>query len=230
MPKKRVESKRRNKKNIVAAWQWHLLCFGKLPEDTGEANCFEVMEFEHGGSGEEWEACRAELLQQWIKERPGTRPWAWWHFDAPRWCDSRFEGLFYQGKIQKPRERLGGTGTPSFECLNSAPSIEWGVPDSWVEAQQADYYNGRCENIHGEPIGTEYEEGHFEGLPVDPDDPPVYETEASYLKRHGLLTEEEKRLDLDYTGHVSVVDLAFLSTDGLRKNKEFFLQHPKKQK
>ena len=35
MPRKRVKSKRRNKNNIVPAWQWHFLCFGIIPADTG---------------------------------------------------------------------------------------------------------------------------------------------------------------------------------------------------
>ena len=30
-----------------------------------------------------WELLRDTLLPRWIKERPGTRPAAWWLFDAP---------------------------------------------------------------------------------------------------------------------------------------------------
>lgn len=29
-----------------------------------------------------WEELRDELLERWIAARPGTRPWAWWQFDA----------------------------------------------------------------------------------------------------------------------------------------------------
>ena len=51
---------------------------------------------------------------------------------------------------------------------------------------------GRAKDIHGNPIGTRYHEGHFKGLAPDPDDPPVFESEAAYLQRHDLLTESEK--------------------------------------
>jgi hypothetical protein len=36
-----------------------------------------------------WEAARDELLPQWIKEHPGTRPFAWRGIDAP---EPRLEG------------------------------------------------------------------------------------------------------------------------------------------
>ena len=58
------------------------------------------------------------------------------------------------------------------------------------------YYNGRSKDIHGNPIGTNYKEGDFEGVAIDPNDPPRYESEAAYLKRLNLLTPAElKYLD-----------------------------------
>lgn len=30
-----------------------------------------------------WDELRADLLPAWIDEHPGTRPYAWWEFDAP---------------------------------------------------------------------------------------------------------------------------------------------------
>lgn len=32
---------------------------------------------------EAWEYAREELLAEWIRESPGTRPPGWWLFDAP---------------------------------------------------------------------------------------------------------------------------------------------------
>jgi len=32
---------------------------------------------------EAWRSWRGDLLADWIAERPGTRPWAWWRYDAP---------------------------------------------------------------------------------------------------------------------------------------------------
>lgn len=51
--------------------------------------------------------------------------------------------------------------------------------------------NGRKRDVHGNRIGTEYQEGHFKGVPLDPDDPPQYESEAMYLQTYGLLTPGE---------------------------------------
>lgn len=32
---------------------------------------------------EDWETHREELVADWITSNPGSRPWAWWEFDAP---------------------------------------------------------------------------------------------------------------------------------------------------
>ena len=95
--------------------------------------------------------------------------------------------------LPKPRERLGGIGTPCHEVLNYAPSFTRGVPDQWVSQWDADYYNGRAVDIHGNRIGTEYHEGHFLGPPIDPDDPPRFESQAAYLRRHNRLAPGEAR-------------------------------------
>lgn len=29
-----------------------------------------------------WNSVRADVLAEWIRERPGTRPWCWWRFEA----------------------------------------------------------------------------------------------------------------------------------------------------
>ena len=121
-----------------------------------------------------WNQIKDEVLAGWIEELPGTRPLHWWRFSAP-----------------EPRRRLGGTGTPAHEVLANVPNYSFGIPTDWVSKWQADYYNGRSRDIHGEPIGTEYREGHFAGVAIDPEDPPRYESEAVYLERHGLLLPGE---------------------------------------
>lgn len=140
-----------------------------------------------------WNEVRDEILADWIANSPGTRPSFWWRFDAPRQRLGNFPGCYYDGKLPEPRVRLGGTGTPDFEVLNYVPSYSYGIPDGWVSQWDESYYNGRSHDIHGERIGTEYEEGHFAGVAIDPGDPPRYESEASYLERHGLFLPGEKR-------------------------------------
>jgi hypothetical protein len=92
----------------------------------------------------------------------GKRPWTWWHF----------EGV-------GPRVRLGGKGTPAFECLNVVPSFRDGIPDLW---QKDNFWNWR-EGGKPPPNWVEW----------DDDDPPVYESSATYLRRHNLLLHGEAR-------------------------------------
>jgi hypothetical protein len=47
--------------------------------------------------------------------------------------------------------------------------------------------------VNGAPIGQEFAGRPFRGVPIDPADPPQYESQAAYLKRLGLLTAEERR-------------------------------------
>ena len=61
------------------------------------------------------------------------------------------------------RKRLGGIGRPIWEKLNYVPQFECGLPEQWDEPS------------------------------IDPDDPPVFESQATYLQRHGLLEREEMR-------------------------------------
>lgn len=140
-----------------------------------------------------WKGVREEVIAAWIKKYPGTRCWAWWEYDAPRWDNDPFEGWWLHGTLPEPRQRLGGTGTPGYEVLNLVPSFKKGIPNSWIDQSQVEFYNGRSKDIHGKPIGTKYKEGDFKGVAIDPNDPPTFESEAAYLDRHGLLTPEEKR-------------------------------------
>jgi hypothetical protein len=79
----------------------------------------------------------------------------------------------------EPRRRLGGVGTPCHEVLAYEPEYDFGVPARWVTARMVEHYR----------------EGGFRGVAIDPRDPPRFESEPSYLRRHELLlTEEHARL------------------------------------
>ncbi|MBL7203246.1 MAG: hypothetical protein ISS63_02785 [Desulfobacteraceae bacterium] len=156
-----------------------------------------------------WEEVREDIMDAWIKKHPGTRCWAWWEIDAPRW--ERKFGAWFDGTKPEPRQRIGGTGTPDYEVLNYVPYFDKGIPESWVDKWSEDYYNGRSVDIHGKPIGTEYKEGDFEGVAIDENDPPVYESEAVYLERHGLLTASEKKW---LAGHPEAMEPERVEFDG----------------
>jgi len=144
-----------------------------------------------------WESVKDEIMNTWIIEYSCTRPWAWWEYDAPRW--ERKFNAYFDGTKPEPRQRIGGTGTPNYEVLNYVPYFDKGIPENWVSEFDEEYYNGRRKDIHGNPIGTarrdgtKRKEGDFEGKAIDPDDPPVFESETAYLDRHGLLTPAEKK-------------------------------------
>jgi hypothetical protein len=152
----------------------YLLTGERAPGDA------ETFMLQRGGSQLKaiWKAVNRELLNDWIKQNPCSRPWAWWEWDAPR---------------AEPRQRLGGTGTPDYEVLAYVPHFDHGIPTGWITKFDEAYYNGRALDIHGNPIGTEHKEGDFSGVAIDPTDPPTFESEAAYLQRHGLLTPAEAR-------------------------------------
>jgi hypothetical protein len=122
-----------------------------------------------------WTDLRDDVLAQWQREQPGTRPWGWWCFDAP----------------EPERRRVGGTG----EILGT-PDLEFGIPRLWSFTQpwHVEYYNGRSiqpkDRCHW---NQDCVEGYFTKAAHDPVDPPRYESQAQFLHRHGLLTDVERR-------------------------------------
>ena len=56
------------------------------------------------------------ILQEWIRQRPGTRPQFWWLSKAPEKC----------------RRRLGGICDPQHQYLALVESYEHGVPTLFI--------------------------------------------------------------------------------------------------
>jgi hypothetical protein len=146
---------------------------------------------------EAWAVARETVLAEWITARPGTRPSLWWLWDAPPWppdeIPPRWQGAKFSERLKAPRERLGGIGTPAHECLNYVPTFDYGIPVEWLDQQTVDRYNGRL----GEAPSMwtrDWVEGYFPYDALDPDDPPRYESQATYLHRHDCLTPDESRL------------------------------------
>jgi hypothetical protein len=135
---------------------------------------------------EVWFAIRDELLPEWIRERPGTRP-SWWYEcdrDCPRISAEDiarrgWEGWFFVKRLPDLRRRLGGVGDPMFEHLALVPQLYRAMPIHFVRQSDVDEFSEEGED--------------FTGKPIDPKNPPIYESEAAYLRRHGLLTADEKR-------------------------------------
>jgi hypothetical protein len=137
---------------------------------------------------EAWERHGEFILAAWVKKHPGTRPSYWWEFDAPRQPVGRFPGWYYDGKLPEPRHRLGGVGTAKHEVLAHVPHYSFGIPTSWINQWEVELYNGRVRGRDGKPL---FKKGDFKGVAPDPSDPPCFESEASYLRRLGLLLPGE---------------------------------------
>ncbi len=170
-----------------------------LTDDFTVKEGYELWCYRHGRAPwdedpvEIWETNKAEFLPAFIKDHPGIRPIPWWLYDAPRWADQG-SGAWYEGTLPEPRQRFGGIGTPSYEVLSIVPSFYKGIPTSWVSKFDEEYYNGRRKDIHGNIIPTSCKDGDFRGVAIDESDPPVFESSASYLLRHNLLTDSEKKI------------------------------------
>jgi len=79
--------------------------------------------------------------------------------------------------------------------LAYVPTFSFGLPSIWISRGQVNYYSGIAVDIHGSPIGERFPSNNFRGVAIDPDDPPTFESQAAYLKRHGLfMAGEERRL------------------------------------
>lgn len=161
----------------------------ELP-DTFEAHCLKYDT--HGTNAALWATHRDMILDEHVKDFPGTRPPLWWNFDAPKSPIGTYPGCHYDGELCEPRKRLGGIGTPTHEVLNWLPSFSYGLPLSFIDHSDVDYYNR-----HGifAGVAPSQNKSPFTGVAIDSDDPPLYESEAAFLERHGLfLPGERKRL------------------------------------
>lgn len=193
--KRRVEKQRRQE---LTELERCLLLDEDPPPGTNEMTVYFLEE--SGTLVERWEQFHATLLELFIRKHPCARPVWWWNLSAPRVGDSTLrewgvaeEHYAWQpeNRIAEPRRRLGGIGTPSFEVLNVGHNFTRGIPDQWVTEFDATYYRGIRRDIHGNLIGQEFVGNNFTGVPLDPNDPPRFESEACYLRRHNLLSARE---------------------------------------
>jgi len=104
---------------------------------------------------ENWEQFRDQVLHIWVHENPGTRPKAWWKYDAPT----------------ASRKLIKGTGK-KYSALHNDMNLR---------------------NNLGIPEACWYQE-------IDLDNPPVYESQAEYLKHLDLLMldEQDRFIEKDF--------------------------------
>lgn len=172
MPTKRTKTSRNRRRTDLADWQVEYLFTGGgcCPENPATCCCSEdkpgfgfLCEFFR--AGEVWADYRDALMVDWVRLHPGSRPWAWWQFDAP-----------------EPRERLGGQGKRFSEFFNVTPHLDRGIPcEGWIDRQTVKDQGGW---VRGRRL--RYSDA------IDPMDPPQFEGEAAYLARLQLFFEGER--------------------------------------
>lgn len=131
-----------------------------------------VMDAEPGVHPEKalWEEHRDAALADWVKERPGTRPSLWWRYDAPRW--------------NAPKEYRDWCYVPMLP----EPRLRLGGVGVTMREKFPAY------SPHW-PLGVPDQWSE-----IDAEDPPSFESQAAYLRRHKLFLDgEEARLtDADF--------------------------------
>jgi hypothetical protein len=201
MPTERTRRSRRLVAGLTPYQRAHLLD-RELPEADDEDRWWRVVEVRRSESCLAhhprsavalWRAYRDELLRDWLRDNPGRRPQVWWEADAPRQPLGTGPGCFSDGKLPLPRRRLGGVGTPLFECTNTVPAYFLGIPAAWITQREVELFSGRRRDVHGRILFPEWQNRPFAGVAIDPLDPPRFESEASYLERLGLLLPGERR-------------------------------------
>ena len=76
-----------------------------------------------------------------------------------------------------------------WSSLNYVPCFAFGLPVSWISPWDVSYYTGVAVDVNGKLINPN-PSYTFKGVAIDANDPPLYESEASFLDRHGLFFAE----------------------------------------
>ena len=79
-----------------------------------------------------WLDLRDKLLRQWIAEQPGTRPYAWWRFDAPE-PRRRIDGKPHPFENPERRARVKRWKQEGFTwTAHRAYLLYFGIPTSLI--------------------------------------------------------------------------------------------------
>jgi hypothetical protein len=162
-----------------AVWNWLL---DANPDEINENGDFSFEIFMLDG---EWVNCRGsekdklrqlwfqvedEVLNHFINRNPGWRPKMWWRYSAPMIPSGSWPRVAGTYLDGRIAEPRHRVGGRGVASHDFYPA--WAPAFEW-----------------GVPA-------YWEGC--DPEDPPQFESQACYLRRHGLLTaEEQRRLPVD---------------------------------
>lgn len=170
MPRQ-IQRFRRGGQNRVDPVLWAYLNDQAHPSTSGSWAVFVARDPNSSLLSATWDRYRDEILSAWISKFPGSRPRTWWTLDAPR----------------------GDELLPTHNGGNSprrAPLARKLVDATGRSAK-------RATSIFQDAAGAYF----YYGIPMPyrgPDDPVsamlYFESQATYLQRHQLLTADELRL------------------------------------
>ncbi len=119
-----------------------------------------------------WEQYRNEVMADWIRQNPCSRPHGWWTFDAP-----------------EPRRRIGGIGQADFECLAYMPHYDRGIPTRWITQDDVDTFGPDFKGIpidRRDPPRFESEASYLQRLNL------LTPAEMKWLQAHKQALEPER--------------------------------------
>lgn len=117
-----------------------------------------------------WKAHRERLLSQWCKTRPGTRPYWWWHTEAPGRRETR------NGRVHPfdDKQRTLHVASSNSDVLwRKAYRRRWGLPSCMIPPFDTDLIHDFRKRF----------------MPNHESD--IFEEEWSFLQRHNLLLPED---------------------------------------
>lgn len=181
MPRVKRRTKRRRTgytdahiRQLLTGHEWFGDAFGRDDRGTLDVDAMR----------EAWEALRGELLPKWIAEHPGTRPYAWWVFDAPE----RRRRIGTMRPLYPVKEIDHMTPEPHCELVEDGKPHPFDNPernakvDEWRRTYP-DVANRAAYKLYfGKPSC----------LMTADDFEAAYESEAEYLDRLELLTDDER--------------------------------------
>ncbi len=114
MPTNRRRSQRAVVHREIAPAVLYVLRYGELPargSDDAGGLLEALVKMHRPALRADWFAARDEVLAGWVAEWPGTRPNAWWLFDAP-----------------EPRAQIGGAAG----AIGPGAALVFGLPKYWA--------------------------------------------------------------------------------------------------
>lgn len=92
---------------------------------------------------DEWEEHQATVLADWVREHPGTRPYAWWRWSAPTYRARsnglhRFEDPARLAEAEANFQQYPGYRDRWFETHYGLPNM-YSRPDDWDARYESEH-------------------------------------------------------------------------------------------